>query len=1207
MKKGFTLIELLAVIAILGLLIGVSVPVYLTISNHINQSMLESKIKELKGKSEKYAEEVRKSVFDVKTLMEAGVLSPDSELGDYKDPVTKRDMSCDIVTVTYNNSGYEASITESDKCYDENYLDSLFGMVEFYLEDENGEIITRDNANTWLKQDKVYVKYRLKSEYENKGVISEVSWSGQSPIRCNTADINSDNCQKYLVDTYENGIKNVEVRLQLTLTLNESGAVFKNNASTKVLLDVQRPTVNEIHINNEIVTTGQRRVDFNISDGFGSGVNGYAFVEEIQENTCQLVTDYKSETEGTHYDYLSAGTYYLCVKDNVGNVVSDDDLKNNGNYRITVENIDSEDPKPSFSINPRNPTGENGWYKETLPTMTITIADTESGVVSANYCITTDTSCTPHLPLILSGFVSDKMRTATVNLREGNVKVCAQAIDVSGRMSKTECSPVYQIDKTLPNITSFSVKDTAWARTNRLEGNAIDVLSGISAYAFTASNTVPNTWNEVKDFPTSSQKLEGTADKNGTWYLYVKDQAGNISNAKSVVVSKVDEVPPAITLNAQTTGGTTGNNWFQSVQVNVTITDSQSGVASAKYCASKNGSCDPNINLNLNGSSGDKSRTSKSSIVLDTNGTNQMVCVQATDVIGRTSEKKCTQAYNIDKIQPGTSFKISGNPNGSNSWYITAPSLTVNGSDSGGSGLYNGFYCISSNGGACTPNINIANILVANIISLANNEGNIRLCAQFTDKAGNKSVNSCSPIYKIDTVRPVLNFKPFSPTLEDCGGTITIDVTNSIDTTSGIASYSYKLDGNTTTLTKGTHDYTSISNTTHTLEVTVTDQAGLSVTSKKYTFQPQTIEIGGKNFSRITSGDGLYCVSHKNLVSGSIKTCSPHDVVTEKGVIKGETGQTYTTNDEGFKKDEYRFGGTNPNNYVRFNGEIWRIIGLVNVKTTSGTVEKRIKIIRKDSIGEFSWDSSASSINQGQGINDWAHSDLYNLLNDYYFNSKNNQSCYSGTNNRTKSCSFGSFGLASVKNYIDQNIIWSTGSVGWCNFDKVSSPWGFYEYERSYRLSNYCFARDMSSNNYCKSGVCCNDVEKNGRDIRQYEVAGAVGIMYPSDYGYATSNHNVCDTSILYTKFVSSEPWWNTCYKTDWLYKAKEGQWTLFGYSDYSSGSAVAMINDGIIEIDYHYKATSSPLNVRPTVYLNSNVKISGGNGTSSNPYTLSV
>ena len=54
---------------------------------------------------------------------------------------------------------------------------------------------------------------------------------------------------------------------------------------------------------------------------------------------------------------------------------------------------------------------------------------------------------------------------------------------------------------------------------------------------------------------------------------------------------------------------------------------------------------------------------------------------------------------------------------------------------------------------------------------------------------------------------------------------------------------------------------------------------------------------------------------------------------------------------------DYRYIGNNPNNYVIFNDEVWRIIGVFPVVNAKGETENRIKIIRNESIGWYSWDN----------------------------------------------------------------------------------------------------------------------------------------------------------------------------------------------------------------------------------------------------------
>ncbi len=77
-----------------------------------------------------------------------------------------------------------------------------------------------------------------------------------------------------------------------------------------------------------------------------------------------------------------------------------------------------------------------------------------------------------------------------------------------------------------------------------------------------------------------------------------------------------------------------------------------------------------------------------------------------------------------------------------------------------------------------------------------------------------------------------------------------------------------------------------------------------------------------------------------------------------------------------------RYVGKNPNNYIDFNNEKWRIIGVMNnVEDITGKTSSHLKIVRDTSIGEYSWDSSASNINDGYGINEWSQADLMKLMN----------------------------------------------------------------------------------------------------------------------------------------------------------------------------------------------------------------------------------
>ena len=104
---------------------------------------------------------------------------------------------------------------------------------------------------------------------------------------------------------------------------------------------------------------------------------------------------------------------------------------------------------------------------------------------------------------------------------------------------------------------------------------------------------------------------------------------------------------------------------------------------------------------------------------------------------------------------------------------------------------------------------------------------------------------------------------------------------------------------------------------------------------------------------------------------------------------------------------------------------------------------------------------------------------------------------------------------------------------------------------------------------------------------------GMVGLMYPSDYGYAAGN--VCATGTELFNYFGE------CSNKDWLYKTGVNQWLMSPYSGVSRG--VLGVNfDGRVGDDDSIYA----LAVGPVFYLSSSASITGGNGTLDAPYILS-
>ena len=387
---------------------------------------------------------------------------------------------------------------------------------------------------------------------------------------------------------------------------------------------------------------------------------------------------------------------------------------------------------------------------------------------------------------------------------------------------------------------------------------------------------------------------------------------------------------------------------------------------------------------------------------------------------------------------------------------------------------------------------------------------------------------------------------------------------------------------------------------------------GLSVpanTTKKYILtviyksvnEDQTTDMNKKFHATIT-GKVTECKKTTatetitNLVSGA--NTSSTDVITVSD--KTSDSCTYTLAYDGTSDNNLRYVGANPCNYVKIDNEIWRIIGLMNnIDDGTGKKETRLKLIRNESIGKYPWDSSASSVNDGYGVNEWSQADLMKLLNPgyesesvggslYYNNSSGN--CYSSNNNGTKACDFTSSGLkTNLKNLVG-NTLWNTGTNGTNDFTSASNGLAshFYSYERS-----------SNTGKICTSGSCRKD-----NVARTTTWNGKIGLMYPSDYGYATSggtsmNRASCLAKELYNWNGASA---SDCYNNDWLYNSSNVQWTISpSANSWNTIKVFTVFNVGYVDSS----EALYPNLVRPSVYLISKTSILGGEGTLENPYEI--
>ena len=279
------------------------------------------------------------------------------------------------------------------------------------------------------------------------------------------------------------------------------------------------------------------------------------------------------------------------------------------------------------------------------------------------------------------------------------------------------------------------------------------------------------------------------------------------------------------------------------------------------------------------------------------------------------------------------------------------------------------------------------------------------------------------------------------------------------------------------------------------------------------------------------------------------------------------------------KDANIRYSGSNPNNYVEFGNtrELWRIVGIFDVKDSeNSTSYKKIKLMRKDSLGSFSWDTSDSSINGGNGVNDWTNADLMKELNGDYLDitlTKNKTNWYNGKNNQQT----GVFDYTKViKEKYQQMISKSVWNLGASSYSGAN-PYNLFTLKQ--------YNAERGSVTYQNS--------------RPSLWTGKIGLIYASDYGYASTNEE-CRLNLRAGLTLKDNKMDNTtakCKNSNWI--SHQWTWTINSYLTPSTIHGVV----GYIESSSAYGAAA----IRPSVYLLPSVKIIFGDGTSSNPYKLEL
>ena len=309
-----------------------------------------------------------------------------------------------------------------------------------------------------------------------------------------------------------------------------------------------------------------------------------------------------------------------------------------------------------------------------------------------------------------------------------------------------------------------------------------------------------------------------------------------------------------------------------------------------------------------------------------------------------------------------------------------------------------------------------------------------------------------------------------------------------------------------------------------------------------------------------TSGDegsGVYKIEHSAIPASNSATGSEIPAVTD-----------------------YRYYGPNPNNYICLDMEggstcpdkhLYRIIGSIYEEKEN---TNRIKLIKATPLTDgttsaFSWDYTSS----GSYSNIWA-----TITSGNYSNSLTSGS--------------------TLMQLLNSGAWWNGTSGSYYNQSNTATTVNFTNYKLSDKAKSYITTSRYYLGGFNNTPPLTNEMYGYERGILRYDTnrplywEGMVGLMYPSDYGYAAGNSCVNGTK-LYD--------YNGYGNKDWLYISDIYQSLMSPYSGhfcslFSVGYAGRVVIDNDVFED---------LAVSPVFYLTSTTSIIDGDGSLNNPYLL--
>ena len=312
--------------------------------------------------------------------------------------------------------------------------------------------------------------------------------------------------------------------------------------------------------------------------------------------------------------------------------------------------------------------------------------------------------------------------------------------------------------------------------------------------------------------------------------------------------------------------------------------------------------------------------------------------------------------------------------------------------------------------------------------------------------------------------------------------------------------------------------------------------------------------LGGytKSITNCTNASWDYKLN--GIVIDSISGNAKCDLsLTQKTPNNEELLTTIVNNKATRNENGKRYQGKNPDNYIWFNDELWRIIGNVPVCLESGceATENRVKIIRNDSIGSIKFGNNST----------WMGSNIQNLLNTCYLGktSSCDSYCYTSSTSSKGTCDYSSDGIDTTDYYgkMVEDVYFNVGAG-----------------DETYKTAANYYTQEIATH---------------------AASASKIGLMYASDWGYAIEDF----TGVLGDSGSPqsySDKNWLFSNGIERIMSVYSSLLPLYVHiSGYLSGGSITGF------------AAQNGASIRPVLYLKSNVYVVSGTGSKVDPYRIGM